>query len=179
MLFPSWESFYVIVGSAAGALTGLMFVVIALVADFGGTAQQLNAFGTPTVVHFGNVLLVSAIMVTPWPSTGIARVPLLLFAACAVAYTLVVVRRARGQADYRPVFEDWLFHAALPLAAYLAIAVAAFELPVHPASAPFAIGGGTVLLLLVGLHNSWDTITYIIVRNWERRGRDEQPRADR
>src|ERR1041384_3296763 len=29
-LLTEWESFYVIVGSSAGALTGLMFVVIAL-----------------------------------------------------------------------------------------------------------------------------------------------------
>jgi hypothetical protein len=32
-VLADWESFYVIVGSSAGALTGLMFVVITLVAD--------------------------------------------------------------------------------------------------------------------------------------------------
>ena len=57
MLFPAWETFYVIVGSSAGALTGLMFVVIALVAEFRGSERQIEAFGTPTVVHFSAPLL--------------------------------------------------------------------------------------------------------------------------
>jgi hypothetical protein len=52
--FAAWESFYVIVGSSAGALTGLQFVVITLGAEKkalgdGGTTR---AFATPTVVHF-------------------------------------------------------------------------------------------------------------------------------
>ena len=49
----AWENFYVILGSSAAALAGLMFVVTALIVDHRGTEQQLEAFGTPTVVHFG------------------------------------------------------------------------------------------------------------------------------
>jgi hypothetical protein len=179
VLFRSWETFYVIVGSAAGALTGLMFVVIALIADFGGTARQLDAFGTPTVVHFGNVLLVSAIMAAPWPSAAAARLPLLIFGICGVAYMGVVLRRARRQPDYHPVLEDWLFHGALPLASHTVIAVGAAVLPGRQTSALFAIGGGTVLLLFVALHNSWDTVTYVLLQRWERRRRDASPHTDR
>ena len=49
-----WENFYVIVGSSAGALTGLQFVVMALIADAQAkaTMHEVRAFGTPTVVHF-------------------------------------------------------------------------------------------------------------------------------
>ena len=59
-----WENFYVIVGSSAGALIGLQFVVITLIADMPiavGQAQAGDAFATPTIVHFGAVLLLSAI----------------------------------------------------------------------------------------------------------------------
>ena len=35
-----WESFYVIIGTSAAALTGLMFVVIAVVADAGPRAAS-------------------------------------------------------------------------------------------------------------------------------------------
>jgi hypothetical protein len=54
-----WESFYVIVGSSAGALTGLQFVVMALIADSWpkGTEKEVAAFGTPTIVHFCSALL--------------------------------------------------------------------------------------------------------------------------
>ena len=45
-----WENFYVIVGSSAGALIGLQFVVITLIADMPiaeGGAQASSAFATP------------------------------------------------------------------------------------------------------------------------------------
>jgi hypothetical protein len=51
-----WENFYVIVGSSAGALIGLQFVVMALVANLPrgpGAAQAGEAFATPNIVHFG------------------------------------------------------------------------------------------------------------------------------
>ena len=60
-----WQNFYVIIGSSAGALTGLQFVVMAFTADLpvtGDVVQSADAFGTPTVVHFGVVLLLSALL---------------------------------------------------------------------------------------------------------------------
>ena len=104
-----WENFYVIVGSSAGALIGLQFVVITLIADIPiarKDAQASGAFSTPSVVHFGVVLLLSAILCAPW--NGIAAVAVLwgLVGLCGVAYALVVARRLRVQTAYKPVFED-------------------------------------------------------------------------
>ena len=71
-----WESFYVIVGSSAGALTGLQFVVIALIAEAEAAVAvssgmlEIRAFGTPTVVHFCAVLFISAVLSAPWPPGG-------------------------------------------------------------------------------------------------------------
>src|SRR6266478_2786568 len=66
-LLPAWQNFYVIIGSAAAALTGLMFVVIALIAGTGQrrSSASVGAFGTPTVVHFCLALLVAAAIVLP------------------------------------------------------------------------------------------------------------------
>src|ERR1700743_96240 len=68
----AWDSFYVIVGSAAGALIGLQFVVMTLIADRPQTVtmEAGRAFATPTVVHFSACLLVSALVQIPW--TGMA-----------------------------------------------------------------------------------------------------------
>jgi hypothetical protein len=165
----AWESFYVIVGSSAGALTGLQFVVIVLGAEVnaiaGGTTR---AFGTPTIVHFCAVLLVSAISSAPWRALTSAAVG---FGACGLAgviYTLLVIRHARRQVDYQPVFEDWLFHAVLPLIAYAAFLVAAITLPRQAAPSLFVIGGAAVLLLFVGIHNAWDAVTYLALKNSRR-----------
>ena len=43
----SWNNFYVIVGSSAGGLTGLTFVVIALVSD--GHSVRLSGLRTFTI----------------------------------------------------------------------------------------------------------------------------------
>jgi hypothetical protein len=171
------ETFDVIVGSSAAALTGLMFVVIALLADiradFEATGRQIDAFGTPTVVHFCAVLLQSAILTAPWPTTGGARITLGLYGWVAVIYMLIVLRRARSQTEYKPVFEDWLLHTVLPLVAYLGIAAAAWALPRSPAAFLFVIAAAAVLLMFVGIHNAWDTVTFIVQQQWEKRRRDE------
>ena len=64
-----WDTFYVIIGSSAAALTGLMFVVITLTAETrlgtGDTASGLDAFASPTVVHFCVVLLLAAVLTSP------------------------------------------------------------------------------------------------------------------
>jgi energy-converting hydrogenase Eha subunit E len=169
LLFPSWETFYLILGTSAGALTGLMFVVMALVADFRGSEQQIEAFGTPTVVHFGAVLLLSVILSAPWPVISALRLALATFGATGAVYMLIVLRRARRQTDYKPVFEDWLFHAVLPLLSYGGILAAAWGLPHRTTPLLFVVGAAGVLLVFIGLHNAWDTVTYVVVARWEAR----------
>jgi hypothetical protein len=115
-----WDSFYVIVGSAAGALIGLQFVVLTLIAERPpvGGAEAGAAFGSPTIVHFGATLFVSALLHVPWQTIIIAATLWGLLGFSGVAYTVIVTRRMRKQAAYKPVFEDWLSHGALPLFAY-------------------------------------------------------------
>jgi hypothetical protein len=71
-----WESFYVIVGSSAGALIGLQFVVMTLIAETPPlrVAEAGAAFATPTIVHFGGALLLSAILSAPWQVITLAAV---------------------------------------------------------------------------------------------------------
>src|ERR1700746_1961514 len=55
-----WDGFYVIVASAAGALIGLQFVVMTLIATqpLKGAEAAGAAFATPTLVHFSASLLI-------------------------------------------------------------------------------------------------------------------------
>jgi len=161
----AWESFYVIVGSSAAALTGLQFVVIALVAEGErkGGRKEIEAFGTPTVVHFCAVLSLAAILTAPWQRLASVAFALGAAGVAGVAYVVIVTRRARRQMGYQPVFEDWLWHSILPFFAYLGILGAAAVLLRGPASALFVIGAAALLLLFIGIHNSWDTVTYIAI----------------
>jgi hypothetical protein len=176
-----WANFYVIVGSSAGALIGLQFVVMTLIAGRSvarGEAQAGDAFSTPSVVHFGVVLLLSAIISAPWDGIGAVALIWGLVGLGGVVYSVVVARRMRAQTAYKPVFEDWLFHVLLPLAAYAMLAGSAFAARNQTRMVLFVIGAAALLLLFVGIHNAWDTVTHLVFvekqkkRDAERDGSD-------
>ena len=172
--FAAWEGFYVIVGTSAAALTGLQFVVMALIAESWprSSEKEVAAFGTPTIVHFCSTLLVAAILSAPWPSAGGARGMLAVLGIAGVLYGIITTLRARRDMTYKPVFEDWLWHSILPTLAYTAIAIAGCALGLDASTGMFAIGGATVLLLFVGIHNAWDTATYVTLSAAAKRERE-------
>jgi hypothetical protein len=176
----AWESYYVILGSSGAALTGLQFVVITLGAEGNVVASSsaTSAFSTPTIVHFCAVLLVAAILSAPWHALSSAALALGAAGIAGVAYTLRVIRHARRQKDYAPVFEDWLWYAVLPLVAYAALLSAAVALARHPHPSLFVVGAAALLLMYVGIHNAWDTVTYIATGQAGQRPRQERAEAE-
>jgi hypothetical protein len=160
-----WENFYVIVGSSAGALIGLQFVVMTLIATrpIGpGRSEGADAFATPTIVHFGAALLLSAIACAPWPGLLGPAISYKALGLLGMLYELIVIRRMRTQNAYKPVFEDWMFHAMVPFAAYATLAASAWQLVAHAVNAMFGVAAAALVLLFVGIHNAWDAVTYHI-----------------
>jgi hypothetical protein len=157
-----WESFYVIVGSSAGALIGLQFVVLTLIAEKPqlATAEGGAAYLTPTIVHFGTVLLLSAVLRVPWHSIGAFATAWGLVGLAGIAYVAVVNLRIRRQALYQAQLEDWLFHALIPFAAYALLALAALAASSHERDALFGVAAAVLLLLFCGIHNAWDVVAY-------------------
>lgn len=170
----NWENYYVIVGSSAGALTGLQFVVIALIAEGrkANSMLEIRAFGSPTVFHFCAVLVISAILSAPWGSLLGPSVSLGIAGGAGFAYSLRVIQHARKQMHYSPDAEDWFWYSVLPLLTYGALLAAAIALPNHAGGALFAVAAISLSLLLIGIHNAWDTVTYIAVE-WRRNEQDE------
>jgi hypothetical protein len=157
-----WDSFYGIVGSSAGALIGLQFVVMTLIAERPPirAAEAGAAFATPTVVHFGAVLLLAALLRAPWRSITIPAALLGLMGFSGAVYAVIVARRMRKQGIYQPEFEDWLCHALLPLAAYAMLALSPFAALSLTRPALFGVGAAALLLLFLGIHNTWDAVSY-------------------
>lgn len=171
-----WDNFFVIVGSSAGALIGLQFVVVALIADIArrpSSGQASAAFATPNIVHFGTVLLISAALTAPWRSIGPAAAVWGLVGLCGIGYAAIVIRRMRLQTAYRPVFEDWVFHAVLPVLAYATLMGSALVVPTYAYLAMFCVGAATLVLLFTGIHNAWDAATYHVFV--QRHAKDEVP----
>jgi len=162
----TWENFYVMVGTAAATLTGLMFVVITLIAQIQARRQipssrsHITVFTASNVVHFGAVLLSAGILSAPWPALWPAGLLLGLAGLAGVTFMLIVLWLARRRLSYQPVSFDWLWYTVLPLVSYASLLVAAIVLPSQPVPALFVIAAVTMLLLFIGIRNAWDVVTY-------------------
>ncbi len=163
----AWSNFYVIAGSSAGALTGLTFVVITLVASEPSrkTSTGISTFTTPTVVHFCVALFISAVLSAPWHSLAPAGIIIGLTGLYGVAYSGLIIFRIRHRlrGTYSPHVEDWLSYAIVPLLAYVTIVGAAVELFAASSTSLFVLAGATMLLILLGIYNAWDIVTYIAI----------------
>ena len=181
----NWQNFYMIMGTAAATLTGLMFVATSLVAGMETHVPTANAgisaFNTPTVVHFGIVLLLAGVLSAPWQTFSSLSLLLGLVGLGMVVYSIVVLRRMRIVPHYQSTLEDWLWYMAFPLLANVLLIVAAFVLPKQPSSALYIVGLAMLLLLLVGIRNAWDMVTFLAVEraHAENKSAEQRPATRR
>ena len=162
MTLSEWDSFYVIVGSSAGALIGLQFVVMTLIAEkpTTGMSDAARAFATPTVVHFGACLLLSAFLRVPWPDAAHGTWAAGATGFCGLCYMALPVQRMRRQHVYQMDMEDRLFHVLLPFVAYGLLVVCGLFGLSHTVPALFGTASAALLLLFIGIHNAWDAVAY-------------------
>jgi hypothetical protein len=161
-LLAEWDNFYVIAGSSAGGLTGLTFVVIALASD----AKRINMRGlrvyvTPTIVHFGAVLLLSGYLSMPHQGVLSLSLGFGVAGAVGIGYVAFVAANIRRiSVAYIPVAEDWIWNVILPAIVYgTLLAVAAFIWG-RPELCLYAVAGALLLLMVIGIHNAWDIAVY-------------------
>jgi hypothetical protein len=160
-LLTGWDNFYVIVGSAAAGLTGLTFVVIALVRE----VQRVNPTGlgtfvTPTIVHFATVLALAAYLMMPGHGRASLSGGFVLSGAVGLAYSLFIATHLRNPA-YAPVWEDWIWNAVLPTLAYALLLGMGLVIWRRPPVALYGVAGISLLLLFVGIHNAWDIAVWM------------------
>ena len=95
-----WTNFAVITGSAAGALTGLLFVAVSLNRERIAGHPALRGQAGQTLVLFMLPLLLSILLVLPgWSATALGTGLIVLAVVAAAVLTLIV----RGK---KPVGED-------------------------------------------------------------------------
>jgi len=186
-LLSNWQNFYMILGTAAATLTGLMFVATTLLAGIETNMPTLNAgvsaFNTPTVVHFCAVLLIAGILSAPWQTFSSIGLLLGLLGLGLVFYMIIIMLRMQHIPNYQPDLHDWLWYMVFPLISYIALIVAAVALPSKPVLGLYIISAIMVALLFLGIRNAWDLVTYFAVershpenKSREKRRRDSSSR---
>jgi len=171
-MFHGWENFFYLIGSAAGTLIGLMFIVVTLTAgqEPRRVSRGAPVYVTPIVFHFAVVLVVSAISeVSAIPSFAVFGI----LGACGlagIAYSAATaIRLCRsGWEDPLPGWSDKFFYGFFPTMIYVALAAAVVAVWVAETKPVFPIGAITLALLLLGIRNAWDLATTLAQRAHER-----------
>ena len=163
-ILRDWQNFYMLLGGAAATLTGLMFVAVSLASTRIAVEQadMERTFVTPTLIHFGSVLLGSALMVAPHQMPITLAGLLLLVGVIGLGLSIIVAWRLVFHHERGTINADhWLWHAILPVAGYLLIVGAAIWLFSNPAGAIMGVAGAMIVLMLVGIRNAWDLALWL------------------
>ena len=147
-----WENYFVLTGTGAVTLIGLLFVVITLGAERAprGGEQLLRTYLTPTLIHFGVVFLISLLALSPEGDRLI--LPFGLIGVTGLFYSLsIMLKLARSHETW----DAWLFHAGIPIVCYLGIITAAWLGRTSTTQAYLVLRAVSALFLLAGMRNAW------------------------
>ena len=165
-MLPDWDNFYVTTGAASASLIGLLFVVVTLGADFSSSDAMVGAraFLTPTLPHFGGVLLLSLAALAPFASPWPTAVVFCLCGLTGLAYLTKVVA-ARRKVDFVALtWLDWIPYGGVPALGNACLVVGAGGLAAGKSFALCVIAGATALFLLCGIYGAWDLTLWIVVK---------------
>jgi hypothetical protein len=170
-MFKDWHDFYVVVGGGAAALTGLVFVVMTLVAarsttfgSDGPSGEGTSVYSTPTVVLFSTAFFISCIAVMPWPTPACPGLFVALLGLLGLIYVARISMRGLRMDGYTADVEDRTWFMAMPFVAYIALTIAGAAIAFGARLAPFALALVTLFLVLTGIRNAWDVGSYISIR---------------
>jgi hypothetical protein len=163
-MFRDWDDFYLLVGSAAGALIGLLFVVVTLTAGMDRSRAQRGQalFMTPTVVHFATVVTVAALAMAPRLAAPVAAAIVTGIGLAGTAYSAAVFRGIRaGKVEH---WSDTWDYGVLPIVFYLALTACGVAAFAAPGGAAYAVAVVSLAFLFLGVRNAWDLVTWIAPR---------------
>lgn len=158
-----WANFYLSMSQAAATLIGLLFVVIALVG--GGTVKEgrmrIGVYLTPTVVYFASVLVVAVLLTFPNHTRPTAVLCICVAGVAGLVYTGSTLIGHDKRSYYERL--DLIPYAALPFLAY-GLLLSGGVLLLHDTQRGLTFAAvGLLLLLAIGIRNSWAMAIAIIV----------------
>jgi hypothetical protein len=164
-MFAGWENFYLMIGPAAVGLIGLLFVVVTLTAGFDRSKAMRGQalYLTPTALHFGMVMVISAIAMAPrlGPGATAAATEVAVLAGLAGAARASIGIRAMTTGEIDVHWSDLWCYGVLPILLYLGLFGAALALCWRAAWATEAIAALLLILLSLNVRNAWDLVTAI------------------
>lgn len=167
-MFEHWGEFYLLAGSAAAVLIGLIFVVVTLMSDRprSSVLDGSKLYMGPIVLGVSFVLALSAAALTPGINAGqfaLVAAVIALWGLVRGFLSIAGIRRLGGEVHWTDVW----FYGAVPTALYLALAGTAWAFWMDWPCAPYALAAVVTGLLLAAVRNEWDLVTWLAPRGDE------------
>jgi hypothetical protein len=178
-MFEGWENFYLIVGPAAGALIGLMFVVVTLTAgrERDQTERGKHLYTSPIVWHLAVVLLLSGAAVAPAISPkgfGVLTGGVALLGFLMGVRSTVGIARSQITGPENNMFDTW-WYGVIPAIVYCGLGAAAAAVLAGWSWSADGVAAALMALLLVSVHAEWDLVTFLAAIA-EPAGKQSKPR---
>ena len=164
-MFHGWENYFTLLGTAAASLIGLLFVVVTLTSGYDRVRVQRgqSIYMTPTMLHFAVVLSVSAMTLVP--GLTVFRATALLAIATLVGLVNTIWAclgiRMMSKSGDPPHWTDFWLYGVAPAVIYVALGLACVVFAVGSDLGPHALAILMLGLLLLGIRNAWDLITWM------------------
>jgi hypothetical protein len=159
-----WHDFYILTGTAAATLIGLMFVAVSFA--IGSKAERsrgdVNAWVTPSLVYFIEVFIIAAGAVAPIPVRTIGWLLALLllvnlpFGLWRLRYLFAQHREERIQ------HSAWFWQSLLPSSAQLILGLGALGILQDDARGLLAIPLSVLLLMTTAVRNAWSLVIFLL-----------------
>jgi hypothetical protein len=168
-MFEGWSDFFLMAGSAAAVLIGLIFVVISLMQDRSRSSVLAGSklYMGPIVLEVSFVLVLSAAALTPGMGRGdfaaVAGVVALWGLVRGILST-IGIKRLRIIEGEEPHWTDEWFYGAIPSLLYVCLGVVAIAFWQDWSWAHYGLAAAVTALLLLAIRNEWDLITWIAPR---------------
>ncbi|HUN30669.1 MAG TPA: hypothetical protein VMU95_01515 [Trebonia sp.] len=157
-----WGNFAVITGSAAGALTGLLFVAVSLSRERIAAHKALRSEAGQTLVLFMLPLLLSILLVLPGISAAALGAGLIVLAIVAALIMIRIARAKHGNKPEGDSLEDRLarlLDRASPNLLVLLLTLVGGCLQLGGIDGLYLAAASSVLALVGGVVNAWLFLT--------------------
>ena len=161
ILAQRWHDFYVVAGTAAATLVGLLFVGLSLHLRAVLSRSEVRSLARVTLANFGLLLFVSLFMVIPQGSSA-ASTELLVSGSLSLALiTPSLVAALRSKTRTLRLYK-LLLRVASSAVGYVGVIIAGALIGRGSYGAALSwLVAVTVVLLFVSLRNSWDLLVSV------------------
>jgi hypothetical protein len=159
-----WHDFYILTGTAAATLIGLMFVALsfAIGSKAERTRGDMNAWVTPSLIYFIEVFIIAAAAIAPISLRiigGLLAILLLInlpFGLWRLRYLLTQHKEERIERT------AWLWQSLVPMTAQLILGAGALGILVEDGRGLLAIPISVLLLMTAAVRNAWYLVIWLL-----------------